>query len=228
MFYCAIIGDIIGSRKLEDRQDIQKKFMAMARKANKRYESDIASPFTVTIGDEFQVLLTCSQRSPEIIAYVKEEMAPIEFVFGVGIGEIFTDINTKLAIGMDGPAFHLARKAIEQAKKKKPKTIYKSDLVGVDMIDSLHYFIESCTERRTKRQKQVLEYLSQKLTQEAIADKLGIKQQSVYDIIKLSYLSEVEEAKRTIALYLHDIDNCHYTKKSKGVEMIDHVNIIKK
>lgn len=213
MFYCAIIGDIIGSRKLEDRQDVQKTFLAMAKEANRLYEADIASPFTVTIGDEFQVLLKNSYITPQIIDYVKREMAPVELVFGVGIGEILTDINPKLAIGMDGPAFHFARKAIEQAKKKKPKIIYKSDFPGMGMIDSLNYFIESCTERRTKRQQQILEYLSQNLTQEAIANKLGIKQQSVSDIIKLSYLSEVVDAKENISLYLHDIDN--YKKITK-------------
>jgi len=219
MFYCAIIGDIIGSRKLEDRQDVQKKFLAVAEEANRLYEPDIASPFTVTIGDEFQVLLKCSHITPKIIDHVKREMAPVGLVFGVGVGKILTDINSKLAIGMDGPAFHFARKAIEQAKKKKPKIIYKSDFAGMGIIDSLNYFIESCTERRTKRQKQVLEYVSQNFTQEAIADRLGIKQQSVSDIINLSYLSEVEDAKRTISLYLHDIDNY---KKTNDVEVINY------
>lgn len=220
MLYCAIIGDIIGSRKLEDRQHVQKKFLAMAKKANRLYEPEIASPFTVTIGDEFQVLLKCLHITPKIIEHVKREMAPVELVFGVGIGEVVTDINPTLAIGMDGPAFHFARKAIEQAKKKRPKIIYKSDFAGMGMITSLNYFIESCTERRTKRQKQVLEYLSQNFTQEAIADKLGIKQQSVFDIIKLSYLSEIEDAKRTISLYLNDIDN--YKINSNFAEMINY------
>ena len=205
MLYCAIIGDIIGSRKLEDRHDVQKKFLAMAQKANRLYETNIASPFTVTIGDEFQVLLKCLHITPRVLDHVIKEMAPIELVFGVGIGKIVTDINPTLAIGMDGPAFHFARAAIEQAKTKKPKIIYKSDFPGMDMINSLNYFIESCTERSTKRQKEVLEYLSKNLTQEAIAEKLGIKQQSVFDIINASYLSEVEDAKRTIALYLQDI-----------------------
>lgn len=205
MLYCAIIGDIIGSRKLEDRHNVQKKFLAMAEKANRLFEQDIASPFTVTIGDEFQVLLKCLHITPKVLDHVIREMAPVELVFGVGIGEIVTDINPTLAIGMDGPAFHFARKAVEQAKKKKPKIIYKSDFPGMDMSNALNYFIESCTERRTKRQKQVLGYLSRKLTQEAIAEKLGIKQQSVSDIINASYLSEVEDAKRALFLYLQDI-----------------------
>lgn len=207
MLYCAIIGDIVGSRKLPDRHDVQKKFQAMAEKANLQYGSDIVSPFTVTIGDEFQVLLKSVQVAPKVIDNVIREMTPIELVFGVGIGSIVTDINPELAIGMDGPAFHFARKAIEQAKKKKPKIVYRSDFAGMDMINSLLYFIESCSTRRTKRQKQVLELLNQDFTQEEIADNLHIKQQSVSDIISSSYMYEVTAARRSISTYLQGIDN---------------------
>lgn len=208
MTYCAVIGDIVGSRKLgaEERLNVQRRFLSVAENSNKLYTECIESPFTVTIGDEFQVLLKSLTIAPKIIDGIIKEMAPVALVFGVGIGEIVTDINPKLAIGMDGPAFHFARGAIEQAKKKKPKVIYKSDFIGMDMINSLHYFIESCEERRTKRQKQVLGYLNQNYTQEEIAKELGIKQQSVHDIINASYMSEIEDAKRAILNCLYDLD----------------------
>lgn len=205
MLYCAVIGDIIGSRKLPDRNDAQNRFRAMADKANLQYNADIVSPLTVTIGDEFQVLLQSIQAAPVVIEQVKQEMAPIELVFGVGIGEIVTDINTQMAIGMDGPAFYFARQALGQAKKKKPRIIYRSDFVGMDMINSLQYFIESCSARRTNRQRQVLELLNQGFTQEEIAADLHIKQQSVSDIINASYLYEVKEAQRSISAYLKNI-----------------------
>ena len=202
MLYCAIIGDIIGSRKLNDRQMIQRNFLEMAEDASRLFHKEIESPFTVTIGDEFQVLLKSLSVAPKVIEHVVKKMSPVELVFGLGFGSITTDINPNMAIGMDGPAFHFARKALEQAKKKKPKIIYKSDCIGTDMMNSLNYFVQSCEERRTKRQQEVLEYLGQGYTQEAIAGRLGIKQQSVHDIINASYLPEIEEAKRTISKYL--------------------------
>lgn len=207
MLYCAVIGDIIGSRRLTDRRIVQERFLAVAEKANSLYKADIASPFTVTIGDEFQVLLKTAHCAPAIIEYVAREMTPVGLVFGIGIGTIVTAVNPSLAIGMDGPAFHFARGAVEQAKKKKPRVIYQSDLPGMEMINSLNYFIESCTKRRTKRQQQVLTYLSENYTQEEIASRLGIRQQSVFDIINAAYLSEVESAKRSILLHLQAIDN---------------------
>lgn len=210
MLYCAIIGDIVGSRKLADRNEAQKKFQAMAEKACRQYQADIVSPFTVTIGDEFQVLLRRVKTAPEVIDTVIREMAPIALVFGVGIGDISTDINREMAIGMDGPAFHAARKAVEQAKRKKPGVIYRTALPevgpGMDMMNSLQYFIESCSKKRTKRQKQVLELLGKGLTQEEIAQRLQITQQSVSNIINWAYMPEITGAQKAIATYLKWID----------------------
>jgi len=213
MLYCAIIGDMIGSRKLNDRQLIQRKFLAMAEEASKIYAKEIESPFTVTIGDEFQVLLKAISVTPKVIEHVLHKMIPVELVFGIGIGRINTDINPNIAIGMDGPAFHFARKALEQAKKKKPKVVYKSDCISLDLVNSLNYFVESCEARRTKRQREVLEYLHQGYTQDAIAERLGIRQQSVHDIISASYLPEIDQAQQAILNYLDSIQeseqNCN-------------------
>ncbi len=205
MLYCAIIGDIIKSRQIKDRQSVQRQFLAMAAEASSLYAPAIESPFTVTIGDEFQVLLKSIDSAPQIVEHVVQAMKPVELVFGLGIGTLQTDINPRQAIGMDGPAFHLARAALVQAKKKKPKIVYKSDAAAIELVNSLHYFIETCEERRTKRQQAVVEYLQQGYTQAAIAGQLGIRQQSVHDIINAAYVAEIRQAKQTILHYLASI-----------------------
>ncbi|QDR79933.1 SatD family protein [Sporomusa termitida] len=205
MLYCAIIGDMVRSRQITDRQFVQRQFLAMAAEASRLYAPAIESPFTVTIGDEFQVLLKTIDSAPQIVEHVVQTMKPVELVFGLGIGTIHTDINPRLAIGMDGPAFHLAREALTQAKKKKPKIVYRSDAAAIDMVNSLNCFIETCEERRTKRQQAVLQYLQQGYTQAAIAGQLGIRQQSVHDIINAAYVPEIKQAKQAIARYLASI-----------------------
>ncbi len=205
MLYCAIIGDIVKSRQITDRQSVQRQFLAMAAEASSLYAPAIESPFTVTIGDEFQVLLKSIDSAPQIVEHVVQAMKPVELVFGLGIGAIHTDINPRLAIGMDGPAFHMARAALIQAKKKKPKIVYKSDAAAIELVNSLNYFIESCEDRRTKRQQAVVEYLQQGYTQAAIAGQLGIRQQSVHDIINAAYVAEIRQAKQTIIHYLATI-----------------------
>lgn len=204
--YVAIIGDIVGSRQLPDRKPIQQKFLQVTQSANQLFEKDIESPLTVTIGDECQVLLNNPAMTLELIHYVQREMKPIQFVFGVGIGAITTDINKQLAIGMDGPAFYFARKALEKAKKKKPSLIFNADVAAIEMVNALLYFIESCSKRRTNRQKQVIQLFLQGLTQEQIAVQLGVTQETISEIISLSYHWEIQEAYAVIQRFLNGIN----------------------
>ena len=37
----------------------------------------------------------------------------------MGLSDIYTEIDTEKALGADGPAYHLAREAINKLKEKK-------------------------------------------------------------------------------------------------------------
>lgn len=108
----AIIGDIIKSKELEDRGQVQKKLNDIINRINLNYQPAIASLFSITLGDEFQGLLSSGMRCIQILDELSFFMYPVKFRFGLGIGEITTEINTQRAIGADGPAFWAARKAI--------------------------------------------------------------------------------------------------------------------
>lgn len=207
MLYAAVIGDMAGSRKLADRDLIQKRFLDLIKAANREFSSDIASPFTVTIGDEFQVLLHRISSAPKIIHYIREGMSPVQLAFGVGIGPLSTDLNREMAIGMDGPVFHHARAAVERAKKKKPTVVYASAIPGTDLITSLQYFIESCENGRTQRQKQIIALLQSGQTQEKIGETLHITQQDVSKVLKGAFLPEITEANRTLHTFLEQVQS---------------------
>ena len=117
--YCAIIGDIVDSKKIKNRAEIQTKLENVLLAINKKYEIDIAANFVITLGDEFQGLLKLPKNLTRIIEQIKMELYPIKLRFGAGIGEIYTEINPKIAIGADGPAYHNAREAIEIIQKNK-------------------------------------------------------------------------------------------------------------
>lgn len=122
--YIAIIGDIKDSRKLESRREIQDKLEAVLKTINFKYKGQIASKLTITLGDEFQGLLTDGATAASIVEEIKMEMAPVHIRFGIGNGKIFTNIDIERAIGADGPAYYCAREAINYLKEneKKKKT----------------------------------------------------------------------------------------------------------
>ena len=119
--YYAIIGDIKESKKLKERGEIQEKLNDVLKRVNVFYEEDIAAKFLITLGDEFQGLLKRTTHLLELIKYIQEEMYPIEFRFGVGMGEIYTTINREAAIGADGPAFYAARNVLAEMHKQEKR-----------------------------------------------------------------------------------------------------------
>ncbi|MBJ8349469.1 SatD family protein [Streptococcus zalophi] len=113
MIYIAIIGDIISSKSIKERSQAQKKLMTLIADINKKYEKVLKSPFTITTGDEFQALLLPNHHVFEIIESISLNFLPYHLRFGIGVGEILTDINEEQSIGSDGPAYWYARKAID-------------------------------------------------------------------------------------------------------------------
>ena len=113
-----LIGDLIESRKLSDRgrAATQKDLKTVLGQIN-RDASGILSPWTITLGDEFQAVY---QSAGSLFTHLWTIMAAIHPVyarFSVSAGAITTPINRKQAIGMDGPAFHAARDGVNILKK---------------------------------------------------------------------------------------------------------------
>ena len=119
--YCAMIGDLINSKKLpaEDRAAIQERLKALLNGVNENFSSFLVSPFLMTLGDEFQGVLTAAKPALEIIEFLGQNLMefPIQIRYGIGIGELSTSVNREQALGDDGPAYYYARQGIEQLKK---------------------------------------------------------------------------------------------------------------
>ena len=120
--YCAMIGDLINSKKLpaEDRTVIQERLRTLLNGVNEKFSLFLVSPFLMTLGDEFQGVLTAAEPALEIIDFLGQNLMelPIQIRYGIGIGELSTNVNREQALGDDGPAYHHARQGIEQLKKE--------------------------------------------------------------------------------------------------------------
>lgn len=135
MEYIAIIGDIKKSKKAVDRNMMQVKLSHILNRINEIYYSDISAKFIITLGDEFQGLLKLSGHLLEIIKYIQREMYPVKLRFGIGIGEIWTDVSYKAAIGADGPAYYAARYVIEELREQERKIKKQAADIQVAVYD---------------------------------------------------------------------------------------------
>lgn len=196
--FIAIIGDIIHSKEINKstRNEVQQKLMIILKDINTEYENEIAAKFLITIGDEFQGLLSDPKNIFRMIDRIQFKMYPIKLRFGIGIGDIDTEINRDMAIGADGPAYHNARKMLEVIKLLEKGKLSGSANILIKsskeedrkMIDLINNNLQLCSfidDKWTDKQRHLIElmFLEEKNQTEA-ANILGIAQSSVQRRLK--------------------------------------------
>ncbi|MPW24305.1 hypothetical protein GC105_00665 [Alkalibaculum sp. M08DMB] len=188
--YVAIIGDIKDSKKIENRSEIQRKLKLVLQEINEKYDNDISSKFTITLGDEFQGLLSNGANTLPIILEVERKMYPIKIRFGVGIGTITTEVNKEMSLGADGPGYYKARNAIEYLKDNERKNqssaadirfeVESENQETTIMINTVMSLLTVIKEFWTDRQREIIwDMLEHQDSQIAVAKRLKIKQPAV-------------------------------------------------
>lgn len=141
MNYTAIIGDIKDSKKIKNRNQIQKQLSDILKFVNEVYCADISAKFIITLGDEFQGLLKSNEHLLDIIKYIQREMHPVKLRFGIGFGEISTTLFFEAAIGADGPAYYAAREVIEQLREQEKKLKRQAPDIQISVYDAENFEI---------------------------------------------------------------------------------------
>ena len=211
--YTVIIGDIVGSKGLTNRKQVQSGFRQILEEMNSKYAKDIASKFTITLGDEFQGLLKRSDHAIRIILEIEKAMNPVKMRFGVGIGEISTAINFEQSSEIDGPAYHRARamgeylEANENQHFRPAGNILISSKEENKEIDQLINSLLSVTSvlklNWTSKQKEIIKnYHLAEENQSKAAERLGIGQSSVSRALSNANYATYQSAMNTIHSFL--------------------------
>lgn len=214
--YIAIIGDMIGSKKIVDRNEVQIKLRNQLSAINEKYRDDIASKFMITLGDEFQGLLKCGRNAMNIISEIELAMLPVKLRFGIGIGMMDTEINAEIPLGADGPAYHKARKMINELKNKEKhyKENHSNIMIASEsdehidiLLNSILSLSSTLKSKWTKRQTEIINcYLNSGSNQYKTAEKLSITQSSVNKALVNSSFYSYKKALDTVSMALSEIE----------------------
>lgn len=212
--YVAIIGDISESKHLKDRQLIQQKLKQKLASINLKYKDAIAAKFMITLGDEFQGLLKNRNHIFNIISEIEMALLPIELRFGIGIGEITTEINYHQSSEVDGPAYHRARQMVIEIEKvnaqyteRETNMMICSDKNNIEIDQLLNSILSVCAVLKSKwttRQKEIIEtYLINNENQYETANSLKIGQPSVSKALKKANFYSYQSAMNTVITFLN-------------------------
>ncbi len=125
-----LMGDIVKSRDFESVM-LRSEFQKLIQSCNRVLDERIASPYTITLGDEFQGIATSLGSLLEAIFYLEESSLelPFKLRYAGSAGRIDTPINEKIAYGMMGDGLTSTRERLSDKGRGKPR-------IQVDLRDS--------------------------------------------------------------------------------------------
>ena len=216
--FVAVIGDMKDSRHLENRKEVQVRLQGILNRLNEKYKDDIVSRFLITLGDEFQGLLSSGKDILDMVNEIRMEMYPVRLRFGIGFGQITTDIRTEMALGADGPGYYRAREAVELLKEREKKNrsvlselclkmdeTHRDKEILLNTVFDLMYVVESGW---TDRQREVIwDMLLHGDGQQNTAGRLGITQSTVQKTLAAGSYYTYESALKNVSEILGDIQD---------------------
>ena len=120
--YYIVMSDVISSHS-HDGNYVSNSLSLLVDACNKNFGNRILSPYTVTLGDEFQGITSTLKSAVESIFFVEEFILKKTITFTLRYvtyyGEIENKINPKIAHGMLGNGLTQARHMLNN---KKPNT----------------------------------------------------------------------------------------------------------
>ena len=201
---------------MTQRREIQENLGIILQEINEGFEADIAAKFLITLGDEFQGLLFDGRSLLKIIEKIKMSLYPVTFRFGIGMGQITTNIFSEMALGADGPAFYRARSAIELLKENESKKkAVLSDLsfrfeekssTTERLLNTAFTLLYSLEHTWTDRQREIItDQLFHQDGQKASALRLGITQSAVHKALSAGSYYTYEKALKEITSVMEEI-----------------------
>ena len=201
-----IISDIIGSRKLNDRERYEWQLFLKSAivQINEKFSNYIEASFMITKGDEFQGVLKQISFVHPIVMEFERLIFPLTMRFGVGHGSI-QKMGSKIPIEMDGQAFHLAQAALNAAKKKKQVIIIQTKNEYFNLqVNTIYQLIYAIKERWSDISYKRYWKYQECGTYERVAQEEGVSTQAVWDSLNNSHAMEVIQAEYAIRKLLSE------------------------
>ncbi|MBF7012859.1 SatD family protein [Novosphingobium resinovorum] len=135
-FHAVLMGELVGSERHADPRDLHARFNAAIDRQNKALAADMASPLTITLGDEFQGLFTSLVAAAQAAREIRFELLgkDIDCRFVIGSIDLRTPVNSRRAWNMMGPGFADAR---ERLGEKRSASRYRFSFPQYGLLETL-------------------------------------------------------------------------------------------
>jgi hypothetical protein len=200
--YFILMGDVIESRKL-DATKLRQQLKTLLSACNKDLKPEILSPYTTTLGDEFQGIAGSLHAVAETIFCLDEARIKKQYDFMIRYvahyGEIQTPINTDVAYGMMGPGLTKARALLTEKRRGEPRFCFElPDTQLAENLTRLFTVIDGLTDRWKQRDFSLIADMLSNTNNEEVAAKHKKNRSQIWKKRKHLLIEEYRAAKAII------------------------------
>ena len=183
--YYVVLGDVVKSREIEDREAFQKRLAETCAQFTARRRDDVYGDFKILKGvDEFGGVLQSLENLYDIVTKFQDSLHPHGVRIAVASGSIDVGLTTFDIEKMDGKAFHRASQRLE-ALEDDPLVfdlLIDDGRLGRAVADEINLLLDR-RRQWTDRQREVIRIREEEDTQSAAAQQLDVTQQAVSNVL---------------------------------------------
>jgi len=179
-----LMADVVKSSERRSNE-LMENFKSVVNAINTIYHSQLASPLTITLGDEFQGIAKTLKGALEILIGLEEEIiiqqAGFKLRYVLVEGEISTPINSDIAYEMLGEGLTDARKKLEEFKKSK-RGRFSINLKNEKslIINNLFFLLSQFVDRWHEKDLYTVSLFLQGFNYKEVAEKIGKHETSTW------------------------------------------------
>lgn len=208
--HAVVMGDLVESETAASVPVLHAAFNAAVDAVNRRGAATLASPLTITLGDEFQGLARSLSQGLTVVRDLRRTLRAenVACRFVLGLVELKTPLNAEKAWNMMGPGLARAR---ERLADKRDANAFRfslpADAVTETLLDAIGAAITGVEARWTERQFTIVaESLAATVPDAAQAARLGIKPRTLYKIRRAAELDLYKREWTAVETALADLD----------------------
>jgi SatD family (SatD) len=130
MKYRILMADVVDSSK-QDPDVLLHAFQQIVKLVNNKWKTELPVPLKISLGDEFQGVVSTVEIAAKIIIYIEEHLAQLDTSFKLRYvlhyGTIQTPINNSKSLIMLGEGLSTAREQLQQLKKTESRFLFSTE-----------------------------------------------------------------------------------------------------
>ena len=183
--FTVVMGDLVQSERALAPAQLHLQFNEAVNAQNAAHAKALASPLTITLGDEFQGLVRSLGQAVPIVRDLRLQLMSnaVDCRFVIGLVELKTALNPAKAWNMMGPGLARARAKLNE---KKAGSLYRFSIAPAPiteiMLDALGAGLTAIERGWTDQQRDDISALISGLSPAELAQRRNVSVHSIYKV----------------------------------------------